>query len=89
MYKLNARDHFSLQLLSPLFLLTSTTKQMRPNGKGVLIKILEYGMSLTQPNMCINCMGSLSDFKINGWMDECFIPASRLKTHLFHKSFPP
>jgi len=33
MYKLNARD---LQLLSPPFLMTSTTKQMRSNEQGVL-----------------------------------------------------
>ena len=33
MYSLNARDH---HLLSPPFLMTSTTKQMRPNGKGGL-----------------------------------------------------
>ena len=32
MYSLNARDHFNCSPL--LFSLTSTTKQMRPNGKG-------------------------------------------------------
>jgi len=30
MYSLNARDHFNCS--SPPFLMTSTTKQMRPNG---------------------------------------------------------
>jgi len=33
MYSLNARDHFNIALQAP-FLMTSTTKQMRPNGKG-------------------------------------------------------
>jgi len=32
MYSLNARDHFNCS--SPPFLMTSTTKQMRPNGRG-------------------------------------------------------
>ena len=31
MYSLNARDHFNCY---PFFLMTSTTKQMRPNGRG-------------------------------------------------------
>ena len=44
MYRLNARDHFNC---SPPFLMTSTTKQMRPNGKGeihlikVTVKVLD------------------------------------------------
>jgi len=35
MYSLNARDHFNCY---PPFLMISTTKQMRPNGRGGSIR---------------------------------------------------
>ena len=43
-----------LQLLSPPFLVTSTTKQMRPNGRGAQIQVKKATMELYNSNICTN-----------------------------------
>ena len=61
MYSLNARDHFNC---SPPFLVTSTTKQMRPNGKGAG-KVQEKLLCLRTSIVCIVLAGGCRHLTID------------------------